>query len=245
MISAELTADEYSAALDHVAGEALAAASVAAPPVDAVLVACRLGMVVARDGAPAGRARRARLGAHARGDAQTVILVRDEPRPERRQWSVAHEIGEQLAHRVFVRLSVEPEEAALGMREQVANALAGRLLLPAAWFGDAAMACDWDLPALKRQFDTASHELIARRMLDFAPSAVITIFDHGGLSFRRGNFPGHPGPLSPAEQACWKQVHTFNVAAALPGNRPHVFGWPIHEPGWKREILRTIVAKSR
>src|SRR5262249_2988455 len=134
-MSQEVTIEEYSAALDDAVGEALSAASIIAPPVDALLVARRLGMVVARDGAPAGRARRARLSACSGGAAQTVILVRDEPRPERRQWSVAHEIGEQLAQGVFARLALEPEETASGTREQVANALAGRLLLPTAWLG--------------------------------------------------------------------------------------------------------------
>jgi len=42
---------------------------------------------------------------------------------------VAHEIGEHLAHRVFQRLAVDPRDTPSGTREQVANALASRLLL--------------------------------------------------------------------------------------------------------------------
>ena len=39
----------------------------------------------------------------------------------------------------------------------------------------------------KQRYATASHELIARRMLDFEPWIVITIFDNGRLTFRRSN----------------------------------------------------------
>jgi hypothetical protein len=202
-------------------------------------------MVVARDDAQAGRARRVSLGARGTrgGDAaQCVILVRDEPRAERRQWSVAHEIGEHLAHVVFQRLAADPREVPRGAREQVANRLAARLLLPLAWFRPIAEGCGWDLPTLKARFFTASHELIARRMLDFEPPVVITIFDHGRLTFRRGNLAGAAPPaLSPDERDCWRSTHLSGVAAAWPSDCHAVRAWPIHEPGWKREILRTAL----
>src|SRR5262245_50975331 len=110
-MSPERTAEEYADTLERVAEEALRAAPIAAPPVDALMLARRLGMIVARDGAAAGRARRLRLGSRAGGAEQSLILLRDDPRPERRHWSVAHEIGEHLAHQVFQRLNVDPAEA--------------------------------------------------------------------------------------------------------------------------------------
>ena len=55
----------------------------------------------------------------------------------------------------------------------MANNLAGRLLLPTAWFVADAAAENWDLIALKHRYATASHELIARRMLEsIEPLAV-------------------------------------------------------------------------
>lgn len=235
----EFTVEEYHAALEDVAGEALRRAGVRRPPVDALLVATQLHLVVALDRAQAGRARRVRIGSG--GSPQGVILVRDEPRPERRQWSVAHEIGEHLAAGVFQRLSVDPRETPGGTREQVANALASRLLLPGGWFERAAAACDWDLPTLKRRFATASHELIARRMLDFPPRAIVSIFDHGRLTFRRGNLSHGTPALSPCEHDCWRTTHLTGEPTALPSDEPRVRAWPIHEPGWKREILRTAI----
>ncbi len=114
---------------------------------------------------------------------------------------MAHEIGELFADRVFDELGVDPREAPSGARETVANQLAGRLLLPREWFGEAGAECGWDLFELKERFATASHELIARRMLDFPPSIGITIFDNGRRTFRRGNLPNRMPPLVPLERS--------------------------------------------
>ena len=78
-----------------------------------------------------GRARYVRLGSHRAARPKATILLRPDPRCERRQWAVAHEIGEHVAHRVFHLLGIDPREAAPDRRERAANHLAGRLLLPA------------------------------------------------------------------------------------------------------------------
>src|SRR5882672_9509269 len=96
---AELPDDQVRRILEGVAGDILAEANVGEPPVDATLLAERLGIVVARDIATEPRARFVRLGGSApRG--QGTILVADDLRPERIQWAVAHEVGECAAHRV-------------------------------------------------------------------------------------------------------------------------------------------------
>jgi len=237
----EITREELSAGLDTVAMEVLRGAGIERPPVDAIALARRLGVTVAWDDRQRGRARYVRLrGTKGRGPRPTILL-RPEPRRERRQWAVAHEISEHVAHRVFALLLIDPREAAPNARERVAVHLASRLLLPGLWFAVDAPACNWDLLELKSRYATASHELIARRMLDFSPPVIITIFDHGELYFRRSNVPGQVPPPSPAEMASWESVHA--------DNRPHrsvegvraIQGWPVHEPGWKREILRTEV----
>ena len=125
---------------------------------------------------------------------------------------------------------------------QVANQLAGRLLLPTAWFTADGATCGWDLIALKARYATASHELIARRMLECRPPVVISIFDHRRLSFRRSNVPGRVPPPLPGEMECWRQVHRgCRPLRTCQGPRV-IQGWPIHEEGWKREILRMEVA---
>ena len=109
----------------------------------------------------------------------------------------------------------------------VADALAGR----------GGRACNWDLVAIKEQFSTASHELIARRILEFEPPVVITIFDHGKLSFRQGNRGGRLA-LTPLERQCWRSVHVSGAAEERATAGCTVRCWPIHEPEWKRELLR-------
>ncbi len=238
---AEITAEELCAALDAVADEVLDEAGFEGPPVDAFAVADALRIVVAVDDRQSGRARYVRLRAFRGSRSKSSILLRSDPRAERRQWAVAHEIGEHVAWRVFGRLGVDPCEAALGARESVANQLAGRLLLPGKWFEADALGDGWDVLELKIRYATASHELIARRMLEFGPAVIVTVFDHGRVSFRRGNLPGRAPPPSEAELDCWRKVHRRNRPWHVEATGQKVSGWPVHEEDWRREILRTEV----
>ncbi|HEY5316117.1 MAG TPA: ImmA/IrrE family metallo-endopeptidase [Pirellulales bacterium] len=238
----EIPPTQLAAALDEVVVGLLAAGEVDQPPVDAFRVAAAIGVLVARDDGQSGRARYVRLGGrpgsrHSGGDAPS-ILIRSDPRPERRQWAVAHELGEHLAHEVFARLAVDPAEAPPTAREATANYLASRLLLPSHWFAPAGRACDWELRDLKAAFVTASNELIARRMLDFEPAACISIYDHGRLTFRSANRSGRPSPPAPLERECQLAAHQSGRSVTKIGELLRVRAWPIHEPDWKREILR-------
>jgi hypothetical protein len=235
----ELTPDEFSAALDGVAADALAVSQPSGPPVDALALARSLGLTVAWDDRQVGRGRIVRLSKFADREAHGSILLKHDPRRERVQWAIAHEIGEACACQVFDHLGVDPREAPAGAREMVANQLAGRLLLPREWFGADGRTCGWDLLELKRQYSTASHELIARRMLDFAPSVIVTIFDHARRTFRRGNFPRRLSPLDVLESTAWRAAHEIGESVFEECPRCRVQAWPIHEPDWKREILRS------
>ncbi|HUT10047.1 MAG TPA: ImmA/IrrE family metallo-endopeptidase [Thermoguttaceae bacterium] len=238
---AEIVPEELAAGLDAVAWQVLAEAGVEGPPVDAFEVARALGIAVALDDRQRGRARYVRLAGRGRRRPRATILLRPDPRAERRQWAVAHEIGEHAARRVFAHLGVDPREAGPNARETAANHLAGRLLLPTEWFAADAVDCGWDLVELKSRYATASHELIARRMLECGPPVIISIFDHQELYFRRSNLPGRVPPPSSVEIQCWRAVHAANrPQQAYEGPRT-IQGWPVHEEGWKREILRTEV----
>jgi Zn-dependent peptidase ImmA (M78 family) len=237
----EFAREELAAGLDAVAMEVLAEAGVEAPPVDAFRVAQALGITVALDDRQQGRARYVRLRDRRAGRPRATILLRPDPRFERQQWAVAHEIGEHVAHRMFARLGVDPRETVPGAREVVASHLAGRLLLPTPWFTADGSNCGWDLLGLKARYATASHELIARRMLECRPPVIVSIFDHGRLHLRRSNLPGRVPAPSSAEIDCWRSVHEGNrPGQAFEGLRK-IQGWPVHEEGWKREILRTDV----
>jgi len=232
---AGISEHEMASALDAAAHEAIEAAGIARPPVSAIELASSRAMTVALDRGQCERARLVRL--KATGDGGSIFL-RPEPRSERRQWAVAHELGELLAHRVFDALGVDPREAARGAREAIANQLASRLLLPSMWFFDDARQFDWDLLRLKERYATASHELIVRRMLDGPRQIVISIFDRDRMNFRRGNWSFRAPPITPAETTCQQTVHRTGSEETVFDGLRRVQGWPVHEQDWKREILR-------
>jgi len=234
----EISSEELTAAVDRLAEQLLAEAGIVGPPVDAFRVAAALGMTVAWDGVQPGRARYVRL-ARAYRDSLPTILLRPDPRAERRQWAVAHEVGEHVAWRLFAELRIDPREAPDGAREQAANALASRLLVPTAWLAADGPGCDWDLLKLKARYRTASHELIARRMLDCSDPVVVTIFDQRQVTFRAGNSGARRPPLTGTERRCWQEVHDRNRPSRCLAGDCRVRGWPVHEADWKREILRT------
>jgi hypothetical protein len=238
---AELTREDLTAGLDQVVVELLAEAGVGRPPVDAFQVARRLGITVAIDAIQGNRARYVRLDGRGPSRTRPTILLRPDPRREREQWAVAHEIGEHAAHRVFAAWGVDFREVVPKAREEAANQVAGRLLLPNEWFTADAEEAGWDLVALKARYATASHELIARRMLDCRPAVIISIFDQKALTFRRSNVAGRAPPLSPGETACWREAHARNRPVRIESGPRTVQGWPVHEDGWKREILRAEV----
>jgi hypothetical protein len=183
--------------------------------------------------------RRRKANGFANGGTQGAILLRPDPRRERLHWTIAHEIGEIFAHRVFAHLGVDPRETPPNTRETIANQLAGRLLLPRDTFASDARASGWDLLALKERYTTASHELIARRMLDFAPPIIITIIDQGRRTLRRGNLPFRLPAWSELEAEAWRLAHEQLLPVARSAGNRTVQAWPIHEPEWKREIVRT------
>jgi hypothetical protein len=235
---AELTCEEIAAGLDCVVEETLDEVGIRQPPVDAIAVARSLGIAVALDDRQHGRARYVRLANQWSEHPKPTILIKPEPRAERRQWAIAHEIGEHLASRVFAAWGLDPRETMPNAREHTANQMAVRLLLPTAWFEPDATQCSWNLLALKLRYPTASHELIARRMLQCRPAVIITVFDQGRVTFRQGNLSNRVPPPTPAEMLCWKQTHDSCRPCRIRQNAKLVQGWPVHEEGWRREILR-------
>jgi len=174
-------------------------------------------------------------------------VVAKAERPEREQWAVAHEVAESVACRVFQRLGILFDEALPTARELVANRLASCLLLPRRWFAVDGQQADWDLMALKVRYVTASHELIARRMLDMRPPIVVTVCDLGRVRWRRSNGAAPPPAMLREEKSLWCEAHETGLPTETTLDAETGLGlvrcWPIHEPGWKREILRSEVAE--
>lgn len=223
--------EQWAAAVDEVVDHLLAGAGLEQPPVDALRLAGCLGIDVVLDHRQLCR------GRHKRVHGRSAIFLRPESRPERLQWAAAHELGEVCVHRVFTRLQLLPEEPSAGLREQTANLLASRLLLPSRWFWDDLQRLDGDLLLLKRRYATASHELIALRLLDDRAPAAVSIFDQQRLTRRRVNATALSGRLTLPERACWREVRRQGRPVTLAAGPVCVRGWPVNEQGWRREIL--------
>jgi hypothetical protein len=226
------TATDWERCCRETVSELLDTARITRPPVDAFELARKLGLHIAWDAGQVGRGRLKRFA------GRSAILLKPDERPERLHWTVAHEIGEAFAHRVFEQLDVAPDTCAPRRREQVANAMASALLLPHDWFLTDSTELDADVLALKRIYTTASHELILMETLGLGELAMVSVFDHGRLTRRRGNGQLPPPRLLPIEREVWKTVHVSGRAAERSRDGVRVQGWPVHEPGWKRELLR-------
>lgn len=240
----EIPPEDYAATLDRCADDALWEACVDRPPVDAFRLARALRIEVTVDRAQDGRARFVRPRGGGGRSSGGVIVLGAEPRPERRQWAVAHEVGEAIAHRVFETLDVSPTDAPKLAREGVANALAGRLLAPRGWLVGVDRDSDGNLPQIKSVFRTASHELLARRLLECRRGGlIVTVYDNDAVAWRRWNLAGRAPVVQPMEEACQREAHATGAPSWRIGYADEapafaqVRGWPIHEPDWRREIV--------
>jgi hypothetical protein len=196
------------------------------PPVDAYQIAQTLGLTIQIDPLLKTRGysrRRWNLGA-------IVVGSKNPNKSERKQFTIAHEIGEVL-------LKGRVEEACL---EEACNLVALGLLLPEEWFKRDAEASDFDLLELKKVYSTASHELIAFRMLEFKPM-IITIFDNGRLYRRSNSYPFPVKTSYPQERQCLEGVTTSGKKQSLQDEKISVTGWPVFRTDWKRVILRTEI----
>lgn len=232
---AHLQPEEIEATLDRAADEILSTHGLSEPPFDALELAARLKYTVLWDETLSGRARcieqRGRYG------PTTLVLLRPEPRTERVQWAVAHEIGERHSAKLFAELGLDPSAEASSAREWLANCLAGRLLVPSRSLARLATVLDCDLGLLKEQFSTASHELIARRLLDLRLPLQVSIYDHDRLTFR-GAGTGRPDSQPHlAERLCQGAAHRTGLFEGRISAAGRFRCWPIHEPAWQREIV--------
>jgi Zn-dependent peptidase ImmA (M78 family) len=233
---ADLPREDVLHTVDLMVNELLAAARIAAPPVDAIALAQgHLGMVVCLDKRLTER-RRAQRSA-----GQRQIYLRPEPSEERHQWTVAHEIAEHLKPRLLERLRVAPGDAKAMMGESLANLFAYHLLVPSCWFAEDAPNLDYDLLALKERYRTSSHEVIAWRFLDLPDPCIVTILDNDKITRRRSNAWPTRRELAPAEAKCQRYVFTHSRPKRVTEHGWTVQGWPVHQLAWKREVLRSVV----
>lgn len=235
----DLPREQVLETIDRAVDDLLRSAGIEAPPVDAIVLAQRhLGMVVCVDKQQHQRGRAQRAA------GQKQIFLRPEPTEERHQWTVAHEIGEHMKSGLLERLGIAPEETRAMAGESLANLFAYHLLVPQCWFRTDAPELGHDVLELKARYRTASHEVVAWRLLDQPAPCIITIIDNDKVSRRRSNAWPVTRKLQPVELACQQYVSRHGRAHQMTENAWTVHGWPVHQTEWKREILRSVVEES-
>jgi hypothetical protein len=235
----DLSREEVIEAVDRAIADLLQRAGVEGPPVDAIALAQRhLRIIVCLD------RRQEQRGRAQRAAGRKQIFLRPEPSEERHQWTVAHEIGEHLKGSLMTRLGVDPEQTRAMSGESLANLFAHRLLTPTEWFAADARLMQHDIPELKRRYATASHEVIAKRLLDLPEPCIITIMDNDHIHFRRGTGIRAGHQLEPPEKQCQQYVNHYSRPHVVQSGGWTVHGWPVHQPDWKREILRSVAAEG-
>jgi Zn-dependent peptidase ImmA (M78 family) len=239
-MSEDFSREEVHHIIDRVVKELLERAGVQEPPIDAIILAQKhLGMVVYLDSRQPQRGRAQRAG------GQKQIFLRSEPTEERHQWTVAHEIGEHVKADILERMGIEPGQTRAMAGESLANLLAHHLLVPTEWLKSDAAAVDYDLLKLKKRYRTASHEVLALRLLDLPEPCIITIVDNNHIHRRRSNSWPVRRQLSPQEQRCQQYVNHYSRPHRVRQDGWTVQGWPVHQSDWKREILRSVVDDER
>lgn len=232
----DLDREDVVTLIDRTVQDLLEKADLSAPPVDAIALAQRhLGMVVCLDRRQPQRGRAQRSG------GRQQIYLRPEPTEERHQWTVAHEIGEHLKASLLERLGVAPRQTPALAGESLANLFAYRLLVPSVWFAADAAEMAYDVLELKRRYRTASHEVVAWRLLDLPEPCIISIVDNSHVSRRRSNSWPITRRLEPPELECQEYVNYYSRAHMVCRDGWTVRGWPVHQADWKREVLRSVV----
>lgn len=235
-MDADVSREELLTVVERGVVDLLRAAGVAQPPVDAIAIAqqhLKIQVCLDRRQPQRGRAQRA-------GGRQQIYL-RPEPTEERHQWTVAHEIGEHQKAALLAQLGLEPDQTRPMAGESLANLFAYRLLVPTVWFATEAPERGYDVLDLKQRYRTASHEVIARRLLDLPEPCIVTIIDNDRVHLRRSNAWRVRKQLEPAEERCQRHVRKHGQPWNVQENGWTVQGWPVHQSDWKREILRSVV----
>jgi hypothetical protein len=219
----ELSREDLTRVVDRAVEELLDVAKVTGPPVDAVALAARHLRLDLEERKPRGKA------------------PRPDPTPEGKQWSAACAVGEHLRPDLLRRLGFDPAERRPLLGVSLADLVAERLLAPQAWFAADAAGYGYDLAALKDRYRTASHELLALRLLDLSEACVVTIVDDGSIYRRRSNAWRVRRELAEAEKECQRYVIEHDTPHRLRAGGWSVQGWPVPSPFGKRVILRSIV----
>ncbi len=231
------TQEDLKSAVEEVVSDVIEEAQLHAPPIDSMEVAEMLGLRTTIDKNMQARGARRSIG------GQTCIFLGGLDRNEQFQFSAAHELGEEMASGILQQAGEDPSGVDPKLVERVADVFAAHLLCPNPWFDSDARSLDYGILALKEIYSTASHQVIAWRlmMIPDTPSAI-TIFDNGKVHSRKANCNCDKN-LMPIEKESWRKCHESGELVDIEADGYRVQCWPVWEGDWKREIVRTSVSE--
>ena len=209
--------DDLLAAIDEAVEKLLARFQIAAPPINALEIALRMGVNVSKTQRDRLRARRPskpakRVGSDGpaqpqgteisarqqvpsggrdllppRRSAPVCSIVAADPQDFESHRAAALALGRSLVEAVFDSVHVAPDEPMPHAATRVAGLFVPRLLLPTRWFRDDRRRLGGDLRRLQARYATASLESVAWRLLDLEEPVIVTIFDNNHVVSRRAN----------------------------------------------------------
>ena len=222
-------------AIDRVVGSYLESMRLFQPPVDWVELALSIPGIqreTAHEATGLSRKRAASKG---------KLLLGDSLKEESRQRLAAQAIAHFLLPRVGDILGAESGEK---LPAGWVRALVDRLMVPPLWFRDIWRNVEGDFAKVLTRFAFTPMELVAQRLLDSAEPTVLSIIDHGTLAHRASNGPRAGKVLWPVEKECREYVAHFSRARRISQGGMTVWGWPIHQSDWKKEVLRTVLSED-
>jgi hypothetical protein len=231
----ELSRDDVVQCVDRAVEELLTQARVKAPPVDAIALTRHVGLPTAEKPRQ-GHAPRAN-----RSPPTTDTTPCAATSEEQRQWEAAQAIGKHLQPQLLQQLGFVSGEKKPPMGESLSGLFARHLLLPSAWFSADAASFDFELFQLKERYRSATHEMIAFRLLDLPEPCIITLVVDDKVHRRRSNAWPVKKRLEPAEAECLRAVTRDGQPHTLRAGGWTVWGWPLWHGGCNREVLRSVV----
>lgn len=216
----------------RLADELIERAGFTGPPIDLNRLAEALCVPVEHD--PTLKVRGKIVGEAGRAK----IILGPAERPEREQSALGHELAEYVRAEIRAKLGRLVDEEL----EKWCDVLMAYLLTPAIYFDDVRRQCGGCVYRIKKSFSTASHELIANRLVEYEDDpAVLWVVDNN--RWRKSVTTQH-WSLKPTklEEEVQRIANASGEFERREDGALSVRCWPVHEPGWQRELIITTMA---
>ena len=235
----DFSQEELVEVVDRLVAGLIERAGVTAGPVDALVVAeHHLGIPI-EFVEPAEEDDSGRRRPRSRAPGNGITLTTDMSE-EAQQRAAAAGIANLLLPEIMHKLGVPAGAEGKPFVTHVRGLVVPRVLIPTRLLRSALRDCKYELPALKRVFNTASMEMIALRLLDLDTPCVIAIVDDGVVATRRGNQVQAPKQLSAAERECVERVTELDLPHRARVGEWTAWGWPVPDRPFRRILLRAV-----